>query len=374
MIPPCRSFIPPEATCTLQACVESGWVGYGPACRALESRFTSGRGGFALATSSCTSALHLAGLLCRQDETDEVVVPAVTFISTAMAFRAAGVRVRIADVDPETLLLTEQSAAACISPATRAVVAVHLYGQRLVLDGLRELCDQRGCYLIEDCAHRLDLLDEESPQGDFACYSFNALKEAPCGEGGLLWGRNAGHEQAAREISNLGLAEDTMRRADRLDHRAYAFGQRVGLKLRLSDANAALVQPSLDMLAESRSRRGGIAAAYDKALAGLAPYLRPLTRRDDDSFLMYVVRASGLDVDRLRSDIASAGVATSVHYPSLSQHPLFSGDECPVAEAASSSLFTLPSFLQLSSSDQTIVIEAVRDAVRRQAGPVGLSA
>ena len=132
-IPVFRSQVPASMRRRLERALDSGWLGYGPECRALESMFTSHRGGWALATSSCTSALYLAGRLihasCDVDE-PEIIVPAVTFVASALAFLQAGVKPVLGDVDAETLLLDVDAARAALSPRTRALLVVHLYGQR----------------------------------------------------------------------------------------------------------------------------------------------------------------------------------------------------------------------------------------------------
>ncbi|HZW72471.1 MAG TPA: DegT/DnrJ/EryC1/StrS family aminotransferase, partial [Caldimonas sp.] len=184
-IPVFRTRVSPLARERLQRTLDSGWLGYGPECRALEQRFVDRRGGWALATSSCTSALYLAGRLARRlapDGPAEVIVPSLSFVASAVAFAQAGLTPVIAEVDPESLLLDVAAAERAITPRTRALVVVHLYGQRhRDLARLRALADAHGLLLVEDCAHRLDVLDDGAPVGDLLCYSFNAVKELPAG-------------------------------------------------------------------------------------------------------------------------------------------------------------------------------------------------
>lgn len=348
---------------SLKDSLRSGWWGYGPACHALEGQFTRERGGWALATTNCTSALHLAAKLLYRSPGDEVVVPAVTFVSTPMAFLSAGFKVRIADVNPETLMADAGTIGPLVNGNTRAVVLVHLYGQRAPADEVRSLCDEHGLGMVEDCAHRLGL-DDEGPVGDYACYSFNAVKEAPCGEGGLLWGRDASSETRARALSNLGLTADTWQRSSNLKHADYNFSPGEGLKLRLNDISATVVNVMLQHRVPLRGAREEIFRRYDAALAEAVPSLSLLKRKADDSFLMYVLKVNGPGRERLRAALAAAGVATSTHYPSLSKHPLFqeAGGHCPVAEDAAERVLTLPCFPDLTPEEQGRVIEALRQA------------
>lgn len=372
-IPLFRCSVPAPARDRLLATLDSGWLGYGPQCRLLEERFTAGRGGWALATSSCTSALYLAARLVQTSAgatPPEVIVPAMTFVASAMAFLQAGVRPVVADVGSDDLLLGADGARRALTPRTRAVLAVHLYGQRCrELPALRELCDRNGLLLIEDCAHRIDLLDEAAPVGDLLCYSFNAVKELPGGEGGLLWGRDRAHEARARPMSNLGLTVDTMQRAAVLRHEDYAFAADTGLKLRSNDIAAALVNAAIDALPDGRARRREQFRRYDRLLATVSG-ARPIERRGDDSCLMYVLRVAAASRDPVRSAMARAGVATSVHYPSLARHPLFGNerdDAC--CDGQDECVITLPTFDGLSDDDQRRVVDSLALALADERRP-----
>lgn len=364
-IPVFRAFVPMAARARAAEAMARGWIGYGPECRQLEARFIAGRGGWAVATNSCTAALYTAALVIRGvHPRPEVIVPAITFVATAMAFQHAGYRVRVVDVDPQTLMLTAAAVAPLIGPQTAAVVVAHLYGQRSrELPALRRLCDAAGAALIEDCAHRVDLGEPTPPVGDFLCYSFNAVKELPGGDGGLLWGRDLWQEGRARAITNAGLGLDTLQRAATARHGDYLFTGESGLKLRGNDLMASIVNVAADHLAEWRARRREQFARYDAALAELAPRVAPLERADDDSRLMYVARLQGVDRESLRSAVAERGVATSVHYPSLARHPLLHDATTPAVRELDQAIITLPTFLGMTDDTQDTVINALGEAL-----------
>ena len=374
-IPLFRASVLPAARARLLATLDSGWLGYGPQCLQLEERFTADRGGWSLATSSCTSALYLAGRLVRElagGQAPEIIVPSISFVASGMAFLQAGVRPVVADVEAEDLLLGVEGARRALTAHTRALLAVHLYGQRCgELPALRALADEHGLLLIEDCAHRVDLLDHAVPAGDLLCYSFNAVKELPGGEGGLLWGRERRHEAWLRPVSNLGLSVDTMQRTAALRHADYAFAADPGLKLRSNDLAAALVNAAIESLPVSRAQRRDQFARYDKLIAGLAGDVRPLKRRDDDSCLMYVIRVAREARDAIRAAMAGAGVATSVHYPALARHPLFGNERADACCGNQDEcVITLPTFADLTADDQQRVVDTLSfalDTVRRAA-------
>lgn len=280
-----------------------------------------------------------------------------------MAFLAASYKVTVVDVDERHLMLDPVEVERAITPHTRAIVTVHLFGQRHDPSPLQTLCAEREIALIEDCAHRLDLLDTGAPAGDFACYSFNAVKEAPAGEGGVVWCKSEDDAKAIRALSNVGMNVDTVQRSERLSHHDYDFGRRIGLKLRNNDVTASLVAASLDVLPETRCRRRELFARYDQGLRDIGAGHAVLSRGADDSFLMYVLRVPAAARDRIRSRLAADGVATSVHYPSLSRHPLLDSTRCPVAEGAAAELITLPAFPAMTEDDQSTVLEALGHAL-----------
>lgn len=336
--------------------LESRWWGYGPRCHALEQAFTARWGGRALATSSCTAALYLCALELRK-RGHEVIVPAITFVSTAMAFAHAGLRVVLADVD-ERLMLTERTVAPLLSEKTAAVVAVHLYGQRCDVDELWDLCSRRRVALIEDRAHRVGL--DDAPRGDVACLSFNAVKEIPVGEGGMLWCRDDAVADSAGRSSYLGMDVDTWSRSRQARHVDYVFSPSTGLKLRMTDIDAALALAGLSALPSRTERRQHIYARYEKVCGGGASPVTLPARTPADSLLMSVARVPSAARESIRQALARRGVATSVHYPSLASHELFTSDRCPVAAQASEQLVTLPSSADLSEDEVDAVVEALR--------------
>lgn len=357
-IPICRPCIPPSGLIAMQECIESGWIGYGPKCTELERRFAK-RGGYGLATANCTAALYLAGRICVTSDKDEVIVPAISFVSTAMAFRCAGMKVKLIDVDLNTGLVDVTALEQIISPKTRAIVVVHIFGQRVQgLNVIREICSRHQLLLIEDCAHRIDLANGKMPLADIACYSFNAVKEVPAGEGGLLWCRDEVLMSRARSISNVGLTTDTPARAHSLIHSDYEFSEEVGLKLRANDLVAALAIAGLETLEANRVLRKNIFSVFSEAIHD-SKFLKLLTREDDDSFLMCILKVQAERRQEVRDLFARMLISTSIHYPSLSRHPLFSADSALNAEQFDTEVLTVPCFPSMAAEDVNRVASAL---------------
>lgn len=360
-IPLYRPPLVDAASEALLNCYESGWWGYGPACRRIEARFTVANGGWSLATSSCTSALYIAGCLVHEAERNEIIVPAITWVSSAAAFIQAGFSVKVADVCPDTLLIDPGSVRSLISSRTRGLVAVHLYGQQCDMKPLRDLCDRYGLVLIEDCAHNLG---GNRPLGDFACYSFNVLKEAPGGEGGLLWGREFQHEEIANQISGLGIKDDTIDRIRFSRHSSPRFSTVPGIKLKMMDLAASIVEVMLDHVDEFHAKRSSIFERYTKGLKVMSSFIEPLVRRESqtkDSLLMYVIRSRYSSM--LRQILSERGISTGHHYPPLSTHPLVTTSSSPVADRVANSLVTLPCFPDLTEPQQDKVIDEIKSAI-----------
>ncbi len=358
MIPLYKPFVSESALGDVQAVLKNGWLGYGPKAMELETVFTDRYQGFALATNSGTSALNLVARSIKQTPQDEVIIPAITFVSSGMAFYDAGYTVVVADVEKETGLVDIESIKRNITPNTRAIVAVHLYGQLCDVSALRTLCDEKGIYLVEDCAHRVGLSDAKR-LGDFACYSFNVMKELPSGEGGLVWGKEKAMEANVRQNANVGMNVNTVKRTHGCKHLAYEFSQVSGLKLMQNDILAAITLSLLPTLQMNIQTRAQLARQYD-ALFSSKKYATVIKRKEGDSYLMYVVRMQTEVVEGFRDYLAQRGVATSHHYVSLANHPLFCQRQpCLQAQALQDTLLTLPCFVGMTDGEREEVIRVM---------------
>ena len=170
--------------------IESGWVAQGPRVAAFEAAFAEAQqADFAVATSSCTTALHLALIVAGVSRGDDVVVPSFSFIATANAPTYVGARPVFADVDATTGNLTSETVEAVLTPATKAVIAVDQGGVPVDLDSIRALCDPRGITVIEDAACGTGSTYRGRPVGagaEITAWSFHPRKIITTGEGGMI--------------------------------------------------------------------------------------------------------------------------------------------------------------------------------------------
>jgi perosamine synthetase len=378
LIPLTRPRFGPEEAEAVREVLAGGWVAQGPTTAAFERELADAVGvAHAVATSSCTTALHLAVLAAGVGPGDEVVLPAFTFPATANAVLYAGGVPVLADVDPATLNLDPRHAERLAGPRTKAVIGVHLFGAPCEIVALRELCDAHGLFLIEDAACALGTAvggRRAGGFGDVACFSFHARKIVTTGEGGMLTTsrpelarlleslRTHGADRAAETREDEGLAPAAPRYV------------RLGYNYRLSDVQSAIGRVQLRRLDEFVRERGEIARRYDRAFADLHGLRLPPAREGAvHSYQSYVVvleRDAPLDAPALRAALGRAGISTrpgtyAIHTEPYYRDHISEPPSLPASEHAASSSVALPLYNGMDPGDMQRVIDAVRRTFAR---------
>ncbi len=266
-------------------------------------------------TASGTAALTLALMAAGIGRGDEVIVPAHTFIASALAVLHAGAVPVLCDVDDGTGLIDVESARAVAGTRTAAVLAVHLYGQLCEMGPLRRLADRHGLLVIEDAAQAHGASDGGRRAGSLgaaAGFSFYPSKNlGGIGDGGAITTDDDGIAERARSLRNLG-------------QRAKGEHLVPGFNERLDGVQAAVLRVKLPRLDAWNAARRARAASYRKALDGSAP--RTLSVRDPDACVYHLFPVRVPDRDALRAHLAAAGVETGVHYsPALQGQPALRG-------------------------------------------------
>ncbi len=275
----------------------------GPQVAAFEREFSETLldGRPCVAVNSGTSALHLGLLACGIGPGDEVVVPSFTFAATANAVAITGATPVFADIDPASFCLDPRDVAARITPRTRAVLPVHLYGHPADWQGLAELAGTHGLMLLEDAAQAHGASYGDRPVGTlgtWAAFSFYATKNMTTGEGGLVACADEETARRVRLLRNQGM------------ERRYA-NEVVGLNNRLTDVAAGLGRVQLTTLAQRNALRRAIADRYTAGLRGaITPTVRP---GDTHAFHQYTVRVP--QRDGVLAAVRAAGVDAAVYYP-----------------------------------------------------------
>jgi len=362
--------------------LRSGWITTGPKTKEFERRFADYIGvRHAIAVSSCTHGLLVALAVAGIGPGDEVIVPTMTFCSTANVVVHLGATPVIVDVEPDTLGISPQAIDRAITSHTRAVIPVHLYGHPCDLDAIGEIARTHQLALIEDAAHAVGAKWRGRRIGTFGkatVFSFYAIKNLTTAEGGMITTDDDAYAERMRIYALHGISRDAWKRYSSEGSWYYEVVV-PGYKCNMTDIQSALGLHQLARLEAMTQRRAEIAARYDRGLGNLAelqlPARRPGIRH---AWHLYPIR---LQLDKLTIDRAAfieqlraEGIGTSVHFIPLHRQPYyrdrfgFQPVDFPVADAAYQGLISLPLYTRMSDQDVDDVIEAVRRVVRRNRG------
>ncbi len=354
--------------------IASGWVAQGPRVAAFEAAFAVAMSAEnPVATSNCTTALHLALVVAGIGPGDDVVVPSFSFIATTNAPTYVGARPVFADVDPATGNLSVATIEAALTDRTRAVIAVDQGGIPLDLDPIRELCDPRGIVVIEDAACGAGSTYRGRPVGagaELTAWSFHPRKIVTTGEGGMLTTSNPDWARRAARLREHAMSVSATDRHSSVLAPAEEYSE-VGFNYRLTDLQAAVGVVQLGRLPEVVARRRANVALYREALRDL-----PGLRLVDDpawgtsnfqSFWIEVQRDFPLDRDGLLAHLAGDSISARRGIMSAHRQPAHRGRDAgeadlSVTERLADHTLILPLYHQLEDSDRDRVIESIRSA------------
>jgi dTDP-4-amino-4,6-dideoxygalactose transaminase len=358
----------PEIEPDFMACLLDGRYIGGPAVTSFEREWAAYCGAaHAVGVANGTDALQLSLTALGIGAGDEVVVPANTFIATAAAVVRAGAAPRFADVSDDTLLMTPRTLTEAISPRTRAVIVVHLFGQVPDMAGLLAVTSQAGIAVIEDAAQAHGAEWDGRRAGSFgeaACFSFYPGKNlGASGDAGAVVTSRPELADRIRSLANHGRSGG----ASHHDHDC------IGTNSRLDALQAILLSGKLARLDTWTERRIALASRYRDLLSrteftGNELKLTEVAPSARHAYHLFVVRVARRD--SVRADMARRNIATGVHYPVPChlQPPLrrFADGPLPVAEQAAGELLSLPMFPHLTDGQVDFVCEALCDALRNR--------
>ena len=349
----------------------SGWLTTGPRVVEFEQAFVSHVGAKeGVAVNSGTAALHCAMRALGVGPGDDVIVPAITFAASANAALYEGATPIFADIEPDTLLIDPTSVAARITPATRVIVAVDYAGQPADYNALYALAKPRGIRIIADACHAPGATYKGRATGtlaDISCFSFHPVKHLTTCEGGMAVTDDSGMAAHMRRFRNHGIDSDHRSREAAGAH-AYDMVE-LGFNYRLPDVQCALGLSQLKRLSGWVAARQRIAALYEDALAGLAEAVPLKAHRDrTNAHHLYVVKLmDGIDRDRVFARLRADGIGANVHYAPVYLHSHYrklgyKPGLCPVAEAVSRQILTLPMIPAMTAGDVRRVVGALTRA------------
>ena len=360
--------------------LRSGWITRGPRCAEFEERFAAAIGAkHAVLVNSATAAMHLALEAAGIGAGDEVIVPAMTFCSTALVVEHVGATPVLADVDPVTLNITAATIEAVASERTRAVIPVHYAGDPVELTEIDQLARQHDWLVLEDAAHAVGSAIAGVPVGSgerLASFSFYATKNLCTGEGGMLVGPQELVDRA-RLLSLHGMDRDAWKRYDRGGRWRYDVAAS-GWKYNATDLQAVLGLVQLERLPALQARRHAVADRY-RALLGDCPLLQLPAERDGTTHAWHLfvaqLQLADLTIDRdgVINALSAAGIGSSVHFIPLHQHSHFQQlhgwtvAQVPVADAAADRVLSLPMNSRITDDDIARVASSLREILERGA-------
>jgi len=357
-------------TKTLETC----WIGTGPRVHEFEAAFAKYVGAeHALATSSCTAALHLAMVASGVGAGDEVITSPMTFCATANAIIHTGATPVFVDCQRDTMNIDPDEIEAAISPRTKAILPVHFAGRPANLDALTSIARKRGLLLVEDAAHAIESEFKGrkiGSIGDLTCFSFYVTKNMTTGEGGMVTTNDPELAKKIRVFGLHGLSADAWSRFRDSGYKPYdvVFP---GFKYNLTDLAATIGLVQLPKLNEWLKRREWVWERYDKALDRL-PITLPLSPEKNTVHARHLYTILINDDARVSRDafmleMHKRRIGTGVHYRALHTHVYYaerlgySPDRYPNAHFIGQRTVSLPLTPKLTDQEVERVIRAVTE-------------
>jgi perosamine synthetase len=346
--------------------LRSGRLSLGPMAERFETMLAARVGApHVAAVSSGTAGLHLSVRLAGIGPGDEIVTTPFSFVASSNCVLYEGAAPVFADVDASTLNLDPAAVEAAITPRTRAILPVDIFGYPAELTELTAIAERHGLAVIEDACQALGAEYCGQPLGSHghpAVFAFYPNKQMTTGEGGAVAVSSEDEWALMKSLSNQG----------RSDSGEWLTHSRLGYNYRLDELSAALGVAQLEKLDQLLELRAAVALRYHELLAGVdgVATLRPDDADHRRSWFVYVVLlAPGIDRNAVMARLADQGVAGKPYLPSIHLQPYYrerfgySEGMLPAAEAASARSLALPFHARLSVEDQERVVEALRAAI-----------
>ena len=346
--------------------LESMQLTIGPNVRAFDKEWAEYCGTtHAIGVGSGTDALQLAIRACGVSSGDEVITVSHTFFATVEAIVYANARPILVDVEERSMLMDISSVASRITPRTKAIVPVHLYGRTVDLKPLRQLAQDRGITIIEDAAQAHGALLDDGKRagtgGRANCFSFYCSKNLGAyGEAGSI------------TTNDEKLADDLRALREHGQSTRY-YHPIVGYNARLDEIQATVLRIKLRHLDEWNARRQAIAAQYNELLAGGDIITPEIPRGGRHVFYCYAIRVPGGRRDALRAFLTERGIGTQIHYPvpiHMQEAAQFLGyrkGDLPVTEKVAGEVLSLPMYAELTDAQIDRVAASVTEFMRTKA-------
>ena len=356
--------------------IATGWISQGPKVRAFEQAFAERVGAAdAIATTSCTTALHLALHGAGVGPGDEVIVPSLSFIATANAVLHCGATPVFADIVPLTYNLDPVAAERAITPRTKAIMPVHQVGLPADMDAFLALAERYGLELVEDAACAIGAAYKGRPVGSIgpiACFSLHPRKVITTGEGGVITVQDPELGERLRRIRQHGMSVSDLARHN-TDQVVIETYPEPGFNYRMTDMQGVMGLCQMEVLDEVLERRRRLAERYNEALRHIphleAPYTPEYAHRTWQSYCVRLGAGSPVSRNELMRRLLADGIPTrrgvmAIH---LEQAYATTRVDLPHTEAAAADVVMLPLYAELPEEHQDYVLERLADHLIAQA-------
>lgn len=357
----------------VRECLEKGWTGIGFKTVEFEKRFCASIGEpFGHFVNSNTNGIHLLLEMLKTtrgwNDGDEVVSTAMTFVSTNHSILHAGLAPVFADVD-ESLCVSAANVRAVLTPHTRAVIFVSIGGNSGEIEAIADLCREKGLVLILDAAHAAGSRLHGKPlsaYADYSVFSFQAVKNLPTGDSGLVTCRSAAEDELMRRLAWCGINKDTYSRSKDGYKWLYSVDH-VGFKYHGNAIMAGIALVALESLDSGNARRREIAARYRAALDGYMG-LTYIPHANEAESSRHLVQFRCHERDALIAHLDACGIGAGVHYRSNSRYPMYADQKTPAADRLDGEILSLPLHLRLTDSDVDYVVRSILSFVKPARG------
>lgn len=351
----------------IQAVIDSAAFVKGPAVAEFQSHLEAYTGAkHVITVGNGTDALQIALMGLGLKPGDEVITPTFTFIATAEVVALLSLTPVVVDVDWGTMNISVEAIRKAITPRTKAIVPVHLFGQCADMEPIMAIAREHHLYVVEDACQAIGAqytfsdgtTRQAGTMGDIGCTSFFPSKNLGCyGDGGAIFTNNDELAAQMRAIANHGMVV-------RYHH------DRVGVNSRLDAIQAAVLDAKLPHLDEYIAARQRAAAYYDKAFAGNPHVLTPARQAHSTHvYHQYTLRLVGVDRDKVREALAEREIPSMVYYPvplhlqKAYQDPRYKAGDFPVAERLAGCVLSLPMHTELDDEQLSVITSAVAEIV-----------
>lgn len=367
-IPIAKPFLNHEEAQSAYETILSGWVTQGPKVQEFEEKFAAYVGSkYAVAVSSCTTALHLAMIVAGIGAGDEVICPSMSFIATANSIMYVGARPIFAEVDPETYNIDPTHAESLITKNTKAILIVHQIGMPADITAFQALARKHKLLLIEDaaCAAGSSYFGKKiGSHSDLVCFSFHPRKVITTGDGGMITTSNKEYYERLKLLRQHGMTVN-----DRVRHSSmkviFEDYVEVGYNYRMTDIQAAVGIKQLEKLDWIVAERRKIAAKYNEAFKNIDCIRLPIEREgyftNYQSYSVYLKENAPISRDDLMQKLLDEGISTRrgvmTSHREIAYQKSCKGLRLPITENVSDQSIILPLYIPMSDDEIDLVID-----------------